>query len=129
MPASQARVILAICLIFNVGCMSLIPVSNPEACASNDMTLVGANYATNTGNVGSYSANSRSLDCKVPKTEEEKKEVAFYKQTGAPKIEFNDNRRWRRFYTAISFIPLIVPGIFVYNHYSNQREEAIAKSN
>lgn len=75
-----------------------------------------------------FSGYSESARCEIPKTPEDSADVARLRRSLVPKDRFNEHIGARVLSNIVGYYLFIIPGVVLYATYSNQREDAIAKS-
>lgn len=123
-----------------VGCATAIPYSATERCAQDGMVLTGINHGTSNASAVVYnyrgglttasaSGVSTNVQCAVPNSDEEKKQIIDTRKELAPKEDYNQSLEGKKWLTGIGYFVYLVPGVVAKVIYDGQYDRAVEKSN
>lgn len=117
--------------IICTSCVTYIPVSSNEKCASDGQVLTGSTFGnaeatawTTAGPHGTFSRAqgfSAAVSCRPPINEKEKCEASAHSQAFERKSEFNSSVDGKRFLTGTGYFFYVLPGVALNWYYSGQK--------
>ncbi len=133
------RALLLIAIV-STGCVTTIPLSNDEKCASRGMILEGVtvgesegsavsyDWKTSSTHTASYSGTREDVSCTVPKTAVDQCVVRTLGGSVSVKEDFNKTVNGKRTLTGFAYVLYVVPGLILNAAFDSERSDRVAEA-